>query len=320
MAAQICDIVMEGGGVKGIGLVGALSVLSASGYNFRRIAGTSAGAIVGSLVAAGIPVSALEKLMSDIRYGEFRDEGFLDRLGFIGKGLSLVFEKGVYEGEALREWLKDQLAQAGVHTFGDLKVEEDWCQQVPAEQRYRLVVIVADVSRGRLVRLPWDYKDYGLDPDSQSVADAVRASMSIPFFYEPVRMKGNYLVDGGILSNFPIDLFDSTPDHPTFGIKLSAKPEANLAVNPVRNSVELARAVIATMANAHDMMHLDDPCTIDRTMFVDTMKIKPTDFDISPKHQKQLFLSGQKGAAAFLKRWSPEHHQRICQAHSPLEA
>ena len=47
------DLVLEGGGVKGIALVGAISVLEERGYGFRRVAGTSAGAIVGALVAAG---------------------------------------------------------------------------------------------------------------------------------------------------------------------------------------------------------------------------------------------------------------------------
>ena len=49
---MFADLVLEGGGVKGIALVGAISVLEERGYEFRRVAGTSAGAIVGSLVAA----------------------------------------------------------------------------------------------------------------------------------------------------------------------------------------------------------------------------------------------------------------------------
>ena len=91
-------------------------------------------------------------------------------------------------------------------TFGDLAIDDD---ELPPEQRYRLVVTVADVTTGQLVRLPWDYRRvYGLDPDEQSVADAVRASMSIPFFFRPVSVTSaagltSTLVDGGLLSNFP---------------------------------------------------------------------------------------------------------------------
>ena len=53
------DLVLEGGGTKLPGLVGAVEALAASGYDFHRIAGTSAGAIVGSLTAAGITPQAL---------------------------------------------------------------------------------------------------------------------------------------------------------------------------------------------------------------------------------------------------------------------
>ena len=53
MADLRADLVLEGGGVKGIGLVGAIAVLEERGYLFNRVAGTSAGAIVGALVAAG---------------------------------------------------------------------------------------------------------------------------------------------------------------------------------------------------------------------------------------------------------------------------
>ena len=81
------------------------------------------------------------------------------------------------------EWVEDQLAEFGVSTFADLAIAD---RTLPAEQRYRLVVTVADVTLGQLVRLPWDYQRvYGLDPDEQSVADAVRASTAIPFFYPP---------------------------------------------------------------------------------------------------------------------------------------
>ena len=71
--------------------------------------------------------------------------------------------------------------------------------------------------------------------------------MSIPFFYEPQRFYGrdeqgervrSFMVDGGMLSNFPIEVFDRTdgkpPRWPTFGIKLSAKPSGARAASASR--------------------------------------------------------------------------------------
>ena len=312
------DLVLEGGGVKGIGLVGALVALESKGYQYRRIAGTSAGAIVGALAAAGISAAEMTDLLKTFDYTQFQDEGWLDRFGLIGKGLSLLFEKGVYEGDFLRRWLSDQLDERGVRTFGDLRLTAEWSAEFPHPQAYKLVVIVADVSRGELVRLPWDYERYGLDPDKQLVADAVRASISIPFFYEPVKLADSYLVDGGVLSNFPIDTFDrannKAPRWPTFGIKLSAQPEANMTRNQINGTLELAGAIIATMLNAHDQMHLDDPCVLRRAIFVDTDHIKPTDFGITRAQQDQLYNSGLEAGTKFIQKWDFQQYIKDCRS------
>ena len=265
------DLVLEGGGVKGIGIVGAYSVLHDAGYRFHRIAGTSAGAIVGALIAAGMPPDEMQQVMRAVDYGSFQDKGFLDHLGLVGRGISVLFEKGVYEGDYLRNWLDSLLTDLGKRRFGDLRVQDPG-SSLPPEKSYKLVVMASDVCRGELVRFPWDYPTYGRDPDEELVADAVRASMSIPFFYEPVRLPWegsdgkktqSFLVDGGMLSNFPIEVFDRTdgrtPRWPTFGVKLSARQRSARAQRfQVDGVLDLARAMVGTMSGFHDQMHIDD--------------------------------------------------------------
>lgn len=313
------DLILEGGGVKGIALVGSYTALSEAGYDFHRIAGTSAGAIVGALIAAGMSPRDLKGVMREIDYGRFEDKGFIDHLGLVGKGASLLFEKGIYEGSYLRAFMDEQLKALGVETFGDLRIDDPGASRGDAKA-YRLVVMTSDVTRARLVRLPWDYEQYGLDPDTQRVADAVRASMSIPFFYEPVRFTSrdpegkeatSYMVDGGMLSNFPIEVFDRTdgkpPRWPTFGLKLSAKPDAALRQKyDVHGTFSLARAMVGTMTSFHDQIHIDDPSAVARTMFVDTFGIRATDFDIDETMQDTLFKSGRQAAEAFLRDWDFE--------------
>jgi NTE family protein len=307
------DLVLEGGGVKGIGLVGAYLTLVEHGYRIQRVAGTSAGAIVGALIAADMPPDLMLKTMREVDYGAFQDEGFLDHFGAIGKGLSVQFEKGIYEGDYLSTWLDDLLSELGKATFGDLRIDDPG-SALPPEQSYRLVVHTSDISCGRLVRLPWDYPLYGLDPDKQRVADAVRASMSIPFFYEPVRFKGrrsdgseidSYLVDGGMLSNFPITVFDRSdgkaPRWPTFGVKLSARPTSPVEERfCIGGALGLAKAMVGTMMRFHDQMHIDDPAVLARTMFVDTLGVKATDFDIDDETQVLLYENGRSATAKFL--------------------
>ncbi len=316
-----CDLVLEGGGVKGIGLVGAFTELRNARYAVHRVAGTSAGAIVGALIASGMGPEELQRVMRTVDYGRFQDEGFIDHLGLVGKGLSILFEKGIYEGRYLVAWLDGLLAGLGHRTFGDLRID-DPNSSLPPEKAYKLVVMTSDVTRGELVRLPWDYPRYGLKADDQLVADAVRASMSIPFFYEPLRFTGrdaageavhSYMVDGGMLSNFPIEVFDRTdgkpPRWPTFGIKLSAKPAAAVLQRfDVKGTLGLARAMVGTMTNFHDQMHIDDPSVLARTMFVDTVQVKATDFDIDTATQDELFVNGRRGAQKFLAEWDFERY------------
>ncbi len=319
------DLVLEGGGVKGIALVGAYSALKEAGYEFPRVAGTSAGAIVGALIAAGMPLAEMQNLMREVDYGKFQDKGFLDYLGWAGKGLSVLFEKGIYEGHYFRQWLDDILSRLGKRTFAQYKIE-DPDSSLPLDKSYKLVVMVSDISTGELVRLPWDYPRYGLDPDQQLVADAVRASMSIPFFFEPVQLKwrdsdGNdvvsYLVDGGMLSNFPIAVFDRTdgrpPRWPTFGIKLSARPSApRLPKFKIEGALDLAKAMVGTMTGFFDQMHIDDPCAIKRTMFVDTAHVKSIDFDLDEANQQLLFERGWNAARAFITTWNMDTYLQEC--------
>jgi NTE family protein len=113
------DLVLEGGGVKGIALAGAITVLMDRGYEFKRVAGTSAGAIVGALVAAGVGKDELISTMSSLDYREFQDGHPWDHLA-VGKMFDLIGEHGVYHGDYLKKWLGEQLARHGVHTFADL--------------------------------------------------------------------------------------------------------------------------------------------------------------------------------------------------------
>lgn len=311
MASDLtADLVLEGGGVKGIGLVGAISVLEERGYRLNRVAGTSAGAIVGALAAARYSASELRALMEALDYTRFRDVSLVDRVPVVGKALSLVLKKGIYEGKYLKSWLGERLADKRISTFGDLKLD-DTGTSLPPNQQYRLVVMVSDISQRCLRRLPWDYQHYKIEggADRAAVVDAVRASMSIPFFYEPVTLPASsgekcWLVDGGMLSNFPVDAFDrpsgERPRWPTFGIKLSARPEGTQALaHPVHGTLSMVQAMVATMTGFHDQMHLEDPATTARTIFVDTTGVRGTDFDIDKAAQKKLFDNGRSAAEKF---------------------
>jgi len=314
------DLVLEGGGVKGIALVGAISVLEAAGYRFQRVAGTSAGAIVGSLVASGVPVAQLRTIMQETDFNQFKDASAVQRFtGPIGAGIDLLFKQGLYKGDYFHEFLAGHLKEAGVTTFDDLRVDADAGASLPVDAQHRLVVMASDLRRQELVRLPWDLQRcYQVEPGDLTVASAVRASMAIPFFFRPFYMrrgggKGranrHTLVDGGMLSNFPIDVFDrkdgGAPRWPTFGLKLSAKVEDKTpeGSEDIKGSLGQVKAMIGTMTGFYDALHVGTPEVVDRTIFIDNLGVKSVQFDLDRPTQDALFESGRAAATKFLETW-----------------
>ncbi|MDA8354331.1 MAG: patatin-like phospholipase family protein [Firmicutes bacterium] len=291
---MFADAVLEGGGVKAFGLVGALSVAEAKGYEWRRLAGTSAGSLVASLLAAGYRSEELYRLLETFDFTRFTPSSWYHRIPGIGPGVRLLIKKGLYSGKPLEQWVGELLAKKGVYTFSDLKTR-------------KLSIIASDISRGNLMVLPEDLKHYGIPAEDFSVARAVRMSCSIPLFFDPVKVshraskKPSYVVDGGVLSNFPIWLFDQKrPRWPTFGFRfVSDDPQPRSIEGPV----SLLWAMFTTMMDAHDNRHIKEQDRV-RTIQVPTLDVKMTDFDLSLEKREALYESGVNAAQNFFRDWT----------------
>ena len=308
------DAVFEGGGVKGIGLVGAIAVAEEKGYHWVNVAGTSAGAIVAALIAAGYTAQELKEVIQELDYKRLKDASPLDKIPVLGPLTSLILEKGIYEGKFFENWIRGLLKQKNVETFNDLVL-----QDYRGDERYRfkLRVIASDITSGRLLVLPQDIAEFGVRPEDLNVAFAIRMSMSIPFFYEPVVIKdlktnqAHFIVDGGLLSNFPVWLFDSegaVPAWPTIGFKL-VEPEEG-APNNIRGPISLLGALFSTMMEAHDARYIKDENFV-RTIPIRTLGVKTTDFDISTEMSEALYESGREAAQKFFATWNfPEYVEK----------
>lgn len=305
----MADAVFEGGGVKGIGLVGAVAVAEERGYQWVNVAGTSAGAIVAALLAAGYKAMEMKEILEELDYNKFKDTSLLDRVPLIGPLASVVFEKGIYEGRFCEKWIRGLLQKKKIQTFNDLILEE---YKDDERYRFKLRVIASDISRGRLLVLPQDIADFGIRPEDLSVAAAVRMSMSIPFFYEPVKLRNmktnqlSYIVDGGILSNFPVWLFDSEgeiPEWSTFGFKLVEPEEEREIPHQVRGPISLLAALFSTMMQAHDARYIKDEQFV-RTIPILTLGVGTTEFDISSERSEALYQSGREAAEKFFDTWN----------------
>ena len=156
------------------------------------------------------------------------------------------------------EWLSTKLEPLGIHTFADLKITEDDGTSLAPYQRYRLVTHTSDLTRGALVRLPWDLPYYLLEqpgPGRSGPADRGHRQLPgrgrgprvdvdpvlLPALRQKTALGACTWVDGGLLQNFPVTVFDRTDGQPnrwpTFGIKLSARPALNIPDVPVHGDL-----------------------------------------------------------------------------------
>ncbi len=286
-----------------------MAVAEERGYQWANVVGTSAGAIVAALVAAGYNAAEMKEILVELDYSRFKDASMLDKVPLVGPVSSLIFEKGIYEGKFFENWMRKLLKEKNVETFNDLILEDYGSDE---RYRFKLRVVASDISHGRLLVLPQDIAGFGIRPEELDVAAAIRMSMSIPFFYEPVKIKNretketSYIVDGGLLSNFPVWLFDTEgniPEWPTFGFKL-VEPDEELQVpNRVRGPISLLRALFSTMMEAHDKRYIKDEHFV-RTIPIPTLGVGTTEFDISREKSEALYQSGRRAAERFLSTWN----------------
>ncbi|WP_160107145.1 patatin-like phospholipase family protein [Pseudomonas izuensis] len=363
---QYVDLVMEGGGMLGIALVGYTYVLEQVGIRFLGIGGTSAGAINALLVAAlaepGKPKG--EKLLVELANKDFFDfvDGDSDARDLIeswinGAGnIKLAFKAaqvidnlqndlGLNPGNAFTEWLRKVLEKEGIVDFASLKkrmqtvpeglkLRSGKSFENPAEQLFRLAVIAADVTTETKVEFPRMAEFYWNDVDGVNPALFVRASMSIPYFFQPMKVKripkgpeaenrwealASYhiaeegrlpsevlFIDGGIMSNFPIDVFHNTkkvPSAPTFGVKLELDKRLTSIDGPLNLLGTIFNAARHTLD--YDFIHRN-PDYSKLVTWIPAKGYNWLDFNMSDEKKLGLFLEGANCAAKFLStfNWS----------------
>ncbi|MEH7386880.1 patatin-like phospholipase family protein [Bacillus sp. JJ1521] len=292
---MLIDGVFSGGGIKGFALIGAYQAIEEKGFAFARMAGTSAGSLIASLIAAGYTSNEIIDLMEELNLSDFLDQRKALLPTPLAKWLLLYWRLGLYKGDMLEKWIYQKLRAKGVVTF----------QNLPEG---RLRIIASDLTNGRIIVLPDDLERYGIHPASFSVAKAVRMSCSLPYFFEPVRLKdyqGNTIVvDGGVLSNFPIWIFDEEKKlklRPVLGIKLSGNSQQQKQ-NKINNAIDMFNALFETMKNAHDARYISRRHE-KNIIFIPIESGLTTEFGVTDEKKHELIQVGKKRAEAFLRTW-----------------
>lgn len=291
------DGVFAGGGIKAYAFIGAYEVLEKKGIEFARLAGTSAGALFSAFVAAGYSSKQLHGILEELDEKAFLDRRFPRRYIPLFKWLRVYYKLGLYKGERLERWIDEKLAQKGVRTFGDLP-------------KGSLKIVASDLTKGRLVVFPDDLAEYGYRADKFPLAKALRMSVSIPYFFEPVKLyeknskfKYSLIVDGGVLSNFPIWLFleEKKKQRPVIGFRLTPNLES-IPLNRNRNAIEMFQSLFDTMKKAHDVRYISKKYA-ENIVFIPVEQIEATDFALTKQEKEELIQLGKERTDSFLKTW-----------------
>ena len=277
--------VFEGGGIRGIALAGAAAAALDAGYVFEHVVGTSAGALVGSLVAAGYGGDELEQVICGVDWPGLLDSVPGARLPLIGKNLAMVLHNGLNKGTEMESVWGRLLSDRGIHTFSDLR---------PGQ----LAVVATDLNHTRAVSLPEDLARFGIHPGSFSVARAVRMSASVPFLFKPAELTDHtsgekiLIADGAMAANFPIGLAPS--GLPTFGFRLLTEDKYH-PHEDIGGPASLAKAVMLSGIRAR----YDLPRTaIEAATIIEVPVASDLDFSITGDEAKETFNIGRRAAAA----------------------
>lgn len=268
-------IVFKGGGVRGTAYAGALTAMARKGAlsGIVRAAGASAGALTALLVGLGYTPDQIHAAISDLNFSSLQT------------GFSILRElesEGLYSNKPLFSWVT-QMIGAKLHadcTFKELKelgfMDYHCIGSLPAIQQIQ--VFNAETT-----------------PDI-SVAWATVASMSIPGFFPKVQLPGipYDIVDGGLLENYPIGLFQAEE---TIGLFLHSTAPAKPL--PTRTLPEMAIAVFESALAAQDVDDLGDGDIMKRTIVIKTT-VSSTDFGITDQQKADLFNEGVAGVESFL--------------------
>lgn len=329
---KINNLVFGGGGVLGIAYLGVLDFLYNNDIlqNIQRVAGTSAGAITACISSFSLPFDEMKKVADTIDYRKIPQKGTqpdLKRIStVVKKEMEEIFEDidcvyrliknyGWYSSGYLYQWIKEQIAyqfnsskKLPPYTFEDFKNPYIHKSQKPFLDLY---IVGTDICTNSSKVFCYETTPH------MEVAEAARISMSIPLFFESIKINedkpaqksiSHIFSDGGVMRNYPINLFDSNHfmDMIIDGINiqtLGAKFKSNIKYSEINNFMDYIENLLRSFMKIQQDMYNNSPIDKLRSIEIYTKDISFTDFNISPNDEKYNFLytQGYKAAENYFK-------------------
>lgn len=302
---DIKNLVFEGGGIRGIAYAGALKALEKHEAldKIENVAGTSVGAIIAALIAVGYTADEIERIVLETDFQKFADGKFI----FIG-GFRRIFKKyGWYRGEKLRKWLEKMIETKtgnSTYTFEDLHNSSN-------KEFKNLFVVATNLSKQKATVFSFD------NYPKMEIRNAVRASLSIPMYFQAVKLDsaGNIsrnknddiYIDGGFILNFPIHIFDNqnNMNPETIGLRLDRSEQiiydemqmgiAPYVIKNFKNYIEAFYNLSIEYLNKQSLSQQD----WERTISINTLDFGPKIKKLSLQEKEMLIKSGEKAVETY---------------------
>ena len=320
MRRTVVNLALKGGGVKGIAYVGALKELNKRGHfkTVKRVSGTSAGALVALMIALKLSPEQIEDLMKDLDFRKFK-KGW--------NPIRVLTKYGLYTGEEIFTFIEK------CYHASPLMLDRKLTFQGLKEAGGRdLIVFASNLNENTLT----EFSEHQT-PDC-IVAEAVRASMSIPIFFKGWKFTNSIpndhiYVDGGVTFNYPLSFFDHpefnedpwTPNEETLGLFLQQQNVYEMfESNPLHPDKPVRRKshtfkkylnkfryygwittyfkhLFGTILNSQNIALYEESFLVRRTVFIDDLGISATKFNLTEKDKQNLMTAGRVGVERYFE-------------------
>jgi NTE family protein len=282
-------IAFEGGGVAGLGHIGAIKVLYEKNIiqNLTHISGSSAGAIIATIVACKLPFETIKEIALSIDYKLLEDSFW-----FLYSHIYRLFNNfGWNSGDQI------------IKIFGDILEKYLQNRFITFQQIYDKYGTFLIITSTNFISGCTEYYNHISHPD-MSIIDSLRESSSIPVFYSPVLKDNSMYVDGGLLDNYPIEkLYDYLPKDQVFGVKLlsECKTCPSLSNKLPAGITEYLYQLIKIVRHQAAKIHINDD-DWKRTIKVNIGNISTIDFNLTDEQKHWLINQGEIAALKFLDK------------------
>jgi NTE family protein len=302
-------LVLSGGGIKGISYVGSLLELQRNNvlydeddkFRIKKICGVSAGSIIAALLAVGYRPHELLVVMKSINFKEIGNDG----LNCMYSMVNLVECWGACPGDYIIKLMGELIEQKTGKC--DYTIEDLW-----NDKAIQLVIVATNITYQKSTYF------YAKNPIKEfaeiPIRIAVRMSMGIPIIFKPYFYGDAYFVDGGLLDNYPLHVFDGDypgdsrarlnlcePNPHTLGIKITTASGIESPKQDYNNLFEYSVGFINTLLMENDR-RIMIPSSWNRSIILVNPDYPLNKFELTEEEQEAMIEIGKKSVEVFFSK------------------